>query len=230
MSTPRLSSHNELCQEYNCIEGMQEPPADAADADVDGARADGDGPRPTAPLSLPPLNRLASQHVSEDEEACRLPPQRCDTSQVMRHWTPHTAIAHNDPSARQRHLDALHKAQAWDAISRTKAGESHHSILQSDVPDGEEMDCEPSKRHWSKYTAPVYGDQDPVRTQDRKDAGEYCPRPAAQAERSIAINMAGGGAQGHVAVLVLSVHWFAHSQAEAGCLASAYLPLQSAHH
>jgi len=31
-------------QAYNCVEGVQDPPADAADADAAGARADGDGP------------------------------------------------------------------------------------------------------------------------------------------------------------------------------------------
>ena len=50
-------------------------------------------------------------------------------------------------------------------------------------------------------------------------------------QKPIVIRMAGGGAQGHVVVLVLSVHWWcAHSQATTGCLASACLPLQSAHH
>ena len=43
-------THNERCQEYNCVEGVQDPPANAADADADGAR-DGNGPRPAAPLS-----------------------------------------------------------------------------------------------------------------------------------------------------------------------------------
>ena len=71
----------------------------------------------------------------------------------MTKWT-HTTIADNAPSARQRHLVALHKAQACDAISRTKAGEPGHSILQSDVPDGEEIDCEPSKRR--KYATPLH--------------------------------------------------------------------------
>ena len=87
--------------------------------------------------------------VSEDEEACKLPPQRRVTSQVMHHWAQHKAIAANAPNVRQRHLDALHKAQDFDAISLTKASESGHSILQSDVPDGEEIDCEPSKRRQS---------------------------------------------------------------------------------
>ena len=59
----------------------------------------------------------------------------------------------NTPSARQHHLEALHRSQALDAISRTKAGEPGHSILQSDVPDWEEIDCEPSKRR--KYYSPA---------------------------------------------------------------------------
>jgi hypothetical protein len=49
-------------------------------------------------------------------------------------------------------FDALRRAQAFDAISRTKAGEHGHSILQSDVPDGEEIDCEPSKRRKYRYS------------------------------------------------------------------------------
>jgi hypothetical protein len=52
----------------------------------------------------------------------------------------------------KKYLDALHKAQACDAISRTKAGEPGHSILQADVPDGEDLDCEPSKRRKYRYS------------------------------------------------------------------------------
>ena len=71
--------------------------------------------------------------VSEDEGACKLPQQRRVTSQMMSHWAQHTAIADNAPGARQRHFDALHRAQAFDVISRTKVCEPGHSILQSDV-------------------------------------------------------------------------------------------------
>ena len=131
----------------------------------------------------------------------------------MRHCAQHAAIADNAPSARQRHLDALHKVQACDAISRTKAGESGHSILQSDVPDGEKLD-------WS------------YRSGGSTLLSRILPvlLPAHQAKRSIVIHVASGGAQGHVVVLVLPVHWCAYSQAATGYLTSACLPLQSAHH
>ena len=58
--------HNELCQEYNCVEGMQDPSADAADADAD----DGEGTarRASLSLSLPPLHHLAPHHVSKTRE------------------------------------------------------------------------------------------------------------------------------------------------------------------
>jgi hypothetical protein len=69
----------------------------------------------------------------EDEGACKLPRHRRVISQAMRHWAQHQAIADNAPSARQHHLEALHRSQGFDAISRTKAGEPGHSILQSDV-------------------------------------------------------------------------------------------------
>ena len=51
-----------LLQEFNCVEGVQDPPADAAAGD-DADERDGDGPRPAAPLPLPPLHKLASQHT-----------------------------------------------------------------------------------------------------------------------------------------------------------------------
>jgi hypothetical protein len=53
--------------------------------------------------------------------ACKLPLHRRVTSQVMRHWAQHQAIADNAPSARQHHLEAMHRSQAFDAISRSKS-------------------------------------------------------------------------------------------------------------
>jgi hypothetical protein len=50
-----------LLQEFNCVESAQDPSANpAAGDDVD--ERDSDGPRPAAPLPLPPLHKLASQH------------------------------------------------------------------------------------------------------------------------------------------------------------------------
>jgi hypothetical protein len=70
------------------------------------------------------------------------------------------------------------RVQAFDAISRTKACKPGHCILQTDVPDWEEIDCEPSRR---KYATPL-------------------PRSYQLPAASL---MAGGGAQGCVVVLVL---------------------------
>ena len=73
-------THNELCQEYNCVEGMQDPSADAADADAD----DGEGTARRASLSLSSATSPScSTPCLEDEGACKLPPQRRTTLQVM---------------------------------------------------------------------------------------------------------------------------------------------------
>jgi hypothetical protein len=56
------NTHTRLIQEFNCIEGVQDPPAGAAAGD-DADERDSDGLRPAAPLPLPPLNKLASQHL-----------------------------------------------------------------------------------------------------------------------------------------------------------------------
>ena len=53
-------THKMLILEFNCVESVQDPPADAAQGD-DADERDGDGPRPAEPLPLPPQNKLASQ-------------------------------------------------------------------------------------------------------------------------------------------------------------------------
>ena len=57
MSVP---SHKMLFQEFNCVEGKQDPSDDDAPGD-DADKRNGDGPLPASTLSLPPLNKLASQ-------------------------------------------------------------------------------------------------------------------------------------------------------------------------
>ena len=99
-----------LHQEFNCVESAQDPPADpAAGDDVD--ERDGDGPRPAAPLPLPPLNKLASQH-SEDVDT-KLPEQRRVTAQIMRNWEQHKAIEDKPPSSRSEKMLRLHRASTW---------------------------------------------------------------------------------------------------------------------
>ena len=51
-------THKMLIQDFNCVEGMQDLPADAAHVD-DANERDGDGRRPAVPLPLPSLQKLA---------------------------------------------------------------------------------------------------------------------------------------------------------------------------
>ena len=64
----------------------------------------------------------------------------------------HKDIADKPPSARSAKLERLHPAQPFDAISRTEEGDDGHSILQKDMPDDEEYDCEPNKRRKLRYS------------------------------------------------------------------------------
>ena len=43
-------------------------------------------------------------------------------------------------------MHRLHRAQPFDAITRTEEGDEGHSILQKNMPDDEEYDCEPNER------------------------------------------------------------------------------------
>ena len=57
--------------------------------------------------------------------ACKLPLHRRVTSQVMRHWAQHQAIADNAPSARQHHLEALLWSQAFNTGCQINADLLH---------------------------------------------------------------------------------------------------------
>lgn len=122
-----------LIQEFNCVEDVQDPPADATAGDV-ADEHDGNGLRPAAPLPLPPL---ILRHASEDEDASQLPQQRHVTAQVMRHRVQHKAIKDRPPSTRCAQMLALHQTQVIDAIFCTEEGDMGHSILQGDMPDDE---------------------------------------------------------------------------------------------
>ena len=62
-------AHTELLQEYKCVEGAQDHPADAADANIDGQRADADDPRLASLLSLPPLKHRFTAVKRSSSEA-----------------------------------------------------------------------------------------------------------------------------------------------------------------
>ena len=124
-------THSLLIQEFNCVESAQDPHAVDAAADDDDER-DGDDPQPAAPLPLPTLNTLASLHASEDEDT-KLPEQRRITAQIMRNWAPHMVIEAVPPNARTAKKLSLHKAQKFNAVTRTDEGDMGHSILQKDI-------------------------------------------------------------------------------------------------
>ena len=127
-------THSLLIQEFNCVESAQDPHAVDAAADDDDER-DGDDPQPAAPLPLPTLNTLASLHASEDEDT-KLPEQRRITAQIMRNWAQHKAVEDvpsNPRIAEMDRLARLHRAQAFDAVTRTDEGDMGHSILQKDI-------------------------------------------------------------------------------------------------
>ena len=96
----------------------------------------------THPLSLPSLNSLAlTQDSLEDGDADvfipTLPPQKRITTQILRHWQPHTD-ARSRASERQKALFKLHNCQRVDAIPSEDAGEAAQSILARDMPIPEE--------------------------------------------------------------------------------------------
>ena len=130
-------THRMLIQEFNNVEGVKDPPADAAH----GYGADerhGDGPRPAAPLLLPPLHKLAS----EDADASSpLPEQRRATAQMMHPCVQHKAIGRSSPDVRKC-LPCT--GQVIDAISRTDEGHMGHLILQQNMRDDEDYHCEPA--------------------------------------------------------------------------------------
>ena len=82
--------HGNLLKHYNCTEWA--PPL-ADDAPVPDAPAQGHDDDSARPLSLPPLNLLASLRVQQDEDngavAARpsLPPQRQFTKHIIQSWT-----------------------------------------------------------------------------------------------------------------------------------------------
>jgi hypothetical protein len=82
--------HDNLLTHYNCTEWA--PPL-ADDAPAPGAPAQGHDDDSARPLSLPPLNLLASLRVQQDEDngavAARpsLPPQRQVTKHIIQSWT-----------------------------------------------------------------------------------------------------------------------------------------------
>ncbi len=100
--------HEHLLQHYHCKEWVPPPNANAP---APGAPELDDNARP---LSLPPLNLLASLRVRQDVEngdanaRPSLPMQRRVTKQIMREWDRHKNALRNPPTERMRDVHQLH--------------------------------------------------------------------------------------------------------------------------
>ena len=111
--------HGNLLTHYNCTEWA--PPL------ADDAPAQGHDDDSARPLSLPPLNLLASLRVRQDgdngEVAARpsLPPQRQVTKHIMQTWTLHEQMLRNPPTDRMRDVHMLHHTQSVPMLDETAA-------------------------------------------------------------------------------------------------------------
>ena len=113
--------HSTMLHTYHCIE------ASSPSQHNDDAQP-ANGSQDTHPLSLPSLNSLAlTQDSLEDGDADvfipTLPPQKRITSQILKHWQPHTD-ARLHASERDKALFKLHNCQRIDAIPSEDAGEA----------------------------------------------------------------------------------------------------------
>ena len=90
---------------------------------------------------------LARQHLLSEEEvgAGFCLPQQCRvTAQIMGNWEPH--LNAQPPSRRCQDLRMLHRKVSVNASSRVPEDSPGHSILQHDMPDDEDPNCEDAKK------------------------------------------------------------------------------------
>jgi hypothetical protein len=129
--------HGNLLTHYNCTEWA--PPL-ADDAPAPDVPAQGHDNNSTRPLSLPPLNLLASLRVRQDEDngevaACpSLPPQRQVTRHIMQTWTLHEQMMRNPPTDRIRDVHMLHHTQSVPMLDETSA--LHGNMPQHNDAEG----------------------------------------------------------------------------------------------
>jgi hypothetical protein len=129
--------HGNLLTHYNCTEWA---PIRAEDAPAPDAPAQGHDDDSARPLSLPPLNLLASLRVRQDEEngevAARpsLPPQRQVTKHIMHTWTMHEQMLRNPPTDRMCDVHMLHHTQSVPMLDATSA--LHSNMPQHNDEEG----------------------------------------------------------------------------------------------
>jgi hypothetical protein len=126
--------HGHLLQQYNCKEWVPPPNANAP---APGAPELDDNARP---LSLPPLNLLASLRVRQDVEngdagaRPSLPMQRRVTKQIMSEWDRHQIALRNPPTDRMRAVHTLHITQSVPVLAENSA--LRHNMPQREDAEG----------------------------------------------------------------------------------------------
>ena len=116
--------HDNQLTHYNCTEFA--PPL-VADAPAPDAPAQGRDDDSACPLSLPPLNLLASLRVRQDEDngeaAARpsFPPQRQVTKHIMQTWTLHEQVLRNPTTDRMHAVHMLHQTQSVPMLDENSA-------------------------------------------------------------------------------------------------------------
>ena len=73
-------------------------------------------------------------------------PARRVTTQIMRYWEPHLTSQAQPPSLRCQHLRLLHSKETVNATSDVSGGAPGHSVLQHDMPDDEDPNCEKARK------------------------------------------------------------------------------------
>jgi len=105
-------------------------------------------------VALPPLEHLVSmQNSSEEEEGDTYtrPTKSRLISQLMRHWKRHKNAAANSINNCGKKLNKIHQLQRIPAKVAAPL-----SVLGDDMPDNDDADEEPAKRHYLKRSPPAW--------------------------------------------------------------------------
>jgi hypothetical protein len=136
-----LKHLHEQLMHYNCKEWAPPPTANVPAPGAPAPELD-DNARP---LSLPPLNLIASLRVRQDEEngdvdaRPSLPPQRRVTKQIMQEWGRHKIALRNPPTERIRDVHKLHITQSVPILDE-------HSALRPNMPQRDDDEGGKPKR------------------------------------------------------------------------------------
>jgi hypothetical protein len=163
---PLKQLHDRLLTHYNCTEWAP-PLVDAAPApDTPAQGRDDDS---ACPLSLPPLNLLASLRVRQDvdngeiDARPSLPPQRQVTKHIMKKWLLHEQMLRNPPTDRMRDVHMLHHTQSVPMLDE-------NSALRGNMPQRNDEEGGKQPRLSFSPAASVWGQMGRAWTTDGRNA------------------------------------------------------------